>query len=393
MANLTDMLSKFVTANTASTSGSGTIMYTVTNPKEDLKGITTRSGVTIQGPKTVNHDTEVTKDTMPPANNGSTEDVQPPGSEAITLQFGISNFEITRQLHSHDGKQDDVIDMLVRILLKKSCFPDIIASGNYTPYYDPINCYFFTYLTPCGDSDFLLLEEPTLSWRQQVPVIIAKELDDEKIPRLVKVLKSPLASSRLKLLTSEVENTNGSPLRATSRLWEFFPKLLSRLDHMLKDLTESSNLDWLQTGLPFELMCDASDFAIGAVLGQRHEKHFWPIHYASKTLIEAQTNYTTTEKELLAIVYASEKCQYPRRDAPGGFSSTKNLDFKLLIQKEPRTSQPIIVQIGKPYENVNDPKEINESFPLETLNMVTFRGDSRTPSLGRLANYHAVDSL
>ncbi|GJU49786.1 hypothetical protein Tco_1219341 [Tanacetum coccineum] len=46
--------------------------------KEDLKGITTRSGVTIQGPKAVSHDTEVTKDTMPPANNGSTEDVQPP---------------------------------------------------------------------------------------------------------------------------------------------------------------------------------------------------------------------------------------------------------------------------------------------------------------------------
>ncbi|GJY50412.1 hypothetical protein Tco_0441259 [Tanacetum coccineum] len=60
-------------------SGSGTLPgNTVTNPKEDLKGITTRSGVTIQGPKTVSHDTEVTKDTMPPANNGSTEDVQPP---------------------------------------------------------------------------------------------------------------------------------------------------------------------------------------------------------------------------------------------------------------------------------------------------------------------------
>ncbi|GJT05696.1 hypothetical protein Tco_0840158 [Tanacetum coccineum] len=79
MANLTDMLSKFVTANTASTSGSGTLPgNTITNPKEDLKGITTRSGVTIQGPKAVNHDTEVTKDTMPPADNGSTEDVQPP---------------------------------------------------------------------------------------------------------------------------------------------------------------------------------------------------------------------------------------------------------------------------------------------------------------------------
>ncbi|GKG13412.1 hypothetical protein Tco_0350372, partial [Tanacetum coccineum] len=70
MENLTDMLSKFVTTNTASTSGSGTFPgNTVTNPKEDLKGITTRSGIT--------NDTEVTKDTMPPANNGSTEDVQP----------------------------------------------------------------------------------------------------------------------------------------------------------------------------------------------------------------------------------------------------------------------------------------------------------------------------
>ncbi|GKA31492.1 hypothetical protein Tco_0717797 [Tanacetum coccineum] len=59
--------------------GSGTLPGTlVTNPTEELKDITTRSGVTIQGPKVVNHDAEVTKDTMPPANNGSTEDVQPP---------------------------------------------------------------------------------------------------------------------------------------------------------------------------------------------------------------------------------------------------------------------------------------------------------------------------
>ncbi|GJV45076.1 reverse transcriptase domain-containing protein [Tanacetum coccineum] len=58
---------------------------------------------------------------------------------------------------------------------------------------------------------------------------------------------------------------------------------------------------------PFEIMCDASDYAIGAVLGQRVEKHFRPIHYASKTMTEAETNYTTTEKEMLAVVYAFEK--------------------------------------------------------------------------------------
>jgi len=57
----------------------------------------------------------------------------------------------------------------------------------------------------------------------------------------------------------------------------------------------------------FELMYDASDYAVGAVLGQRKEKIFYVIHYASKVLNEAQSNYTTTEKELLAIVYALEK--------------------------------------------------------------------------------------
>ncbi|GKC50038.1 putative nucleotidyltransferase, ribonuclease H [Tanacetum coccineum] len=59
--------------------------------------------------------------------------------------------------------------------------------------------------------------------------------------------------------------------------------------------------------LPFELMCDASDFAIGAVIGQREEKHFRPIHFASKILNDAQQNYTVTEKELLAVVFAFDK--------------------------------------------------------------------------------------
>ncbi|GJS12126.1 reverse transcriptase domain-containing protein [Tanacetum coccineum] len=62
--------------------------------------------------------------------------------------------------------------------------------------------------------------------------------------------------------------------------------------------------DW---DLPFEIMYDASDFAVGAVLGQRKTKHFQPIHYASKTMTDAQAHYTTMEKELLAVVYAFEK--------------------------------------------------------------------------------------
>ncbi|GKD85017.1 reverse transcriptase domain-containing protein [Tanacetum coccineum] len=59
--------------------------------------------------------------------------------------------------------------------------------------------------------------------------------------------------------------------------------------------------------LPFELMCDASDYAIGAVLGQKDGKNFHPIYFASKTLKQTQQKYTITEKELMAVVFAFEK--------------------------------------------------------------------------------------
>ncbi|GKF08798.1 hypothetical protein Tco_0043022, partial [Tanacetum coccineum] len=86
--DLKNMLSQFMKMNTASTSGSRTLpSNTITNPSEDLKGITTRSGVAYKGPtipttsssppKVVERETEVTKDTAPPTNNGGTKDVQP----------------------------------------------------------------------------------------------------------------------------------------------------------------------------------------------------------------------------------------------------------------------------------------------------------------------------
>ncbi|GJW05332.1 reverse transcriptase domain-containing protein [Tanacetum coccineum] len=59
--------------------------------------------------------------------------------------------------------------------------------------------------------------------------------------------------------------------------------------------------------LPFELMCDASDFAVGAVLGQKDGKNFHPIYFASKTLNPAQQKYTITKKELMVVVFAFDK--------------------------------------------------------------------------------------
>ena len=85
------------------------------------------------------------------------------------------------------------------------------------------------------------------------------------------------------------------------------PKCQEAFEKLKGLLTTAPIMQAPNWSLPFELMCDASDFAIGAVLGQRKDKKPHVIYYASKTLNDAQLNYTTTEKELLAVVFALDK--------------------------------------------------------------------------------------
>nr|GFB23107.1 reverse transcriptase domain-containing protein [Tanacetum cinerariifolium] len=103
-----------------------------------------------------------------------------------------------------------------------------------------------------------------------------------------------------------------------------------------------------------------------AVLGQRIEKHFRPIHYACKIMNQAEANYTTTEKEMLA-----------------------EFDFKVIDTRGVENyAVDHLSRLENPYENVFDPKEINETFPLESLNKVA-HNDPSTPWYADLANYHA----
>ncbi|GJU28509.1 reverse transcriptase domain-containing protein [Tanacetum coccineum] len=150
-----------------------------------------------------------------------------------------------------------------------------------------------------------------------------------------------------------------------------------------KKLTEAPILIAPNWDQPFEIMCDASDYAIGAVLGQRIEKHFRPIHYASKTMTEAESNYTTTEKEMLAVVYAFEKFR-------SYLIMNKKFDFNVIDTKGAENyAADHLSRLENPYENVFDPKEINETFPLEALNTVTSYDNQSTPWFADIANYHA----
>ncbi|XP_075091529.1 uncharacterized protein LOC142171735 [Nicotiana tabacum] len=89
--------------------------------------------------------------------------------------------------------------------------------------------------------------------------------------------------------------------------FKFDEACLKALEELKEKLVAAPIIKAPDWSLPFELMCNASDHAIGAVLGQRKDKMFYSIYYASKTLDDAQLNYTTTEKELLEVVWAFEK--------------------------------------------------------------------------------------
>nr|GEU39334.1 hypothetical protein [Tanacetum cinerariifolium] len=191
----------------------------------------------------------------------------------------------------------------------------------------------------------------------------------------------------------------------------FSKECVDAFNTLKKKLTEAPILvvpDW---NLLFELMCNASDFAIGAVMGQRKTKHFQPIHYDSKMMTEAQIHYTTTEKEMLAVVYAFEKFRpylvlsksivYTDHSALKYFLNKQDaklrlLRWVLLLQEfditilDKKGSENLVddhlSRLENPHKDVLENKDINENFSLETLGSLSC--DS-TIWFADIANLHA----
>ncbi|GKA40446.1 reverse transcriptase domain-containing protein [Tanacetum coccineum] len=172
----------------------------------------------------------------------------------------------------------------------------------------------------------------------------------------------------------------------------FLKKCIESFNILKKKLTEAPILvapDW---DLPFGIMCDASDYVVGAVLGQCKTKYFQPIHYASKTMTDAQANYTTTKKKLLAVVYAFEKL-WPYLVLSKTIVYTDHSALKYLLAKQ--DAKPILLRwilllqeidviihdkkgaknlaadhlsrLENPHQDVLENKEITKTFPLKTL--------------------------
>src|SRR3954469_21592188 len=163
--------------------------------------------------------------------------------------------------------------------------------------------------------------------------------------------------------------------------------------------------DW---NLPFEIMCDASDFVVGAVLGQRVNKKLNVIHYASKTLDSAQKNYATIEKQFLAVVFSCDKFRqyivdskviiHTNHDAIKYLMEKKDAkprlirwvlllqEFDLQIVDRKGKDNLVADNLSRMEDIPHDPIPANDSFPDEQLAVVNVQSHS-DPWFADYANF------
>uniref|UniRef100_A0A2N9G390 RNA-directed DNA polymerase n=1 Tax=Fagus sylvatica TaxID=28930 RepID=A0A2N9G390_FAGSY len=209
---------------------------------------------------------------------------------------------------------------------------------------------------------------------------------------------SSIAKPLCKLLLKD------TPFDWTEACQEAFTKLIGKL-------TSAPIMQAPDWSLPFELMCDASDYAIGAVLGQRKDKKPHVIYYASRTLNSAQMNYTTTEKELLAIVFALDKFRsyligspvvcftdhaalkylFTKKDAKARLIRWILLlqEFNLIIKDKKGVENVVADHLSRLiFEDNMEHLPINDEFPDEHLFAL-----SNLPWYAYIVNYLAVGEI
>ncbi|XP_027171872.1 uncharacterized protein LOC113771494 [Coffea eugenioides] len=193
-------------------------------------------------------------------------------------------------------------------------------------------------------------------------------------------------------------------------VFHFDDNCKSAFDTLKGSLTSAPVVRPPNWSLPFEIMCDASNFAVGAVLGQKEGRASYVIYYASRTLDGAQCNYSTTEKELLAIVFALEKFRsyllgtkviiYSDHAALKYLLNKKEakprlIRWILLLQefnleiKDKRGAENMVADHLSRLINSEGPAPLKDNFPDEHLFVV----QKTTPWYADLVNYLVTRTL
>nr|GEX33453.1 reverse transcriptase domain-containing protein [Tanacetum cinerariifolium] len=411
--------------NNKASSSSSLPSNTIPNPRNKAKAITTQSGISYDGPPipppVVEKEPEATKDTK----LSSTKYIQPPSvqvhekdKEPIDEPFVVPKPKAnlpypSRLVKEKIHEKDDILAAkfmkIFRDLYFELSFADaLIHMPKFAPMFKKLlnnkdklieltktplneNCSAVVlkkipeklgdpgrFLTPIGqkllDAGLIypISDSPWVSLIHCVPkkggMTVITNDENELVPtRLITGWRVCIDYHKL----NEATRKDHFPLPFMDQMLERLAgnEYYCFLDGFSGKLTEAPILIAPNWDQPFEPMCDASDFAAGAVLGQRIKKQFKPIHYASKTMTEAESNYMTTEKEMIAVVYAFEKF----------FVDTKGAE---------NYAADHLSRLENPYENVFDLKEINESFPLEMISKLTHH-DQSTLWFADFANYHA----
>nr|GEV52134.1 reverse transcriptase domain-containing protein [Tanacetum cinerariifolium] len=432
-----DNIQEYVSAaaNTTSTSGSGPLpSNTIANPRGDLKAITTRSVVSYDGPpipppfsslpEVVERVPEVTKDTMQPKLTLRVDD------EAITFKVGQTSKYSYNDVDSIN--RIDVIDVACEEYVQEVLgFSDNSKSGNSTLISNLIIALSSPSLTPFEGGDFILEEiEACLTSKSIPPRIDDTNFDPEGDIRLLeKLLNDDPSSSPLPPILIDPQDQEKTtftcpygtfayrrmPFGLCNAPGTFQRCMMATFHDMIKETMEVFMDDFLVFREFFSSCLSHLDKMLNRCsLGATKDQTYSAYTLCEQDMMDAQAHYTTTKKELLAVVYAFEKF-WPYLVLSKTIVCTDHSALKYLFAKQdakPRLLRWILIlqefdviirdkkgaenlaaahlsRLENPHQDELEKKKITDTFPLKTLGMIAFRGDSSTPWFFDIENYHA----
>nr|GEW62590.1 hypothetical protein [Tanacetum cinerariifolium] len=349
------------------------------------------------------------------------------GNEAITYKLD-QTVRYSANYNQVTANKIDVIESACEEYSQEVLgFSNVTASGTPTPQNDLIISATSPSLTPFGDSDFLLFEEADaflglkddpdlpkvnpfyydlegdillleailnkvelkhlphhleyafLEGDNKLPIIIAKELGDEEKYALIKGLKSHKRAIAWKL--SYIQGINPDFCTHKILMEEDYKPAVQhqrRVNPKIHDVIKKEVEKLLNAGLIYPI--SDSPWFMDQMLKRLAENEYY-------CFLDGFSSIVHTDHSALKYLFA-------KKDAKARFLwwvlLLQEFDFQVLDTKGAENpSADHLSRLENPYENVLDPKRINETFPLETLSMVTFHGDSSAPWFADFANYHA----